>query len=79
MKARPSASWIAPVYALVERDLVWDGYIDPNNRGKPLPQKGIDEIEREMNDFHAKCMNSPPKTSSLKYCAQASLKYPTVA
>ena len=55
------------------------GYINLITRGKPLPQEGIAKIKREVNDFHSERMNSPPQTSSLKYWAQASLKYPILA
>ena len=34
--------WLAPVYAMVERDLVWGGYIDSSSRGKPMPKEGVD-------------------------------------
>ena len=78
-RARVSNPWLAPVHAMVERDLVWGGYIDSNSRGKPMPKEGVDKIEREVNDFHSERMNSPPKTSSLQYWAQASLRYPIVA
>ena len=78
-RARPSDPWLAPVHVLVERDLVWAGYIDLSSRGKPLPREGMAKIEREVNDFHSGRMNSPPQTSSLKYWAQASLRYPIVA
>ena len=44
-----------------------------------MPKEGVDKIEREMNDFHSERMNSPPKTCSLQYWAQASLRYPIVA
>ena len=44
-----------------------------------MPKEGVDKIEREVNDFHFEPMNSPPKTSSLQYWAQASLRYPIVA
>ena len=44
-----------------------------------MPKKRVDKIEREVNDFHSEWMNSPPKTSSLQYWAQASLRYPIVA
>ena len=78
-RARPRDPWPAPVYATVERDLVWGGYIDSTARGKPLSEEGKCKIEREVNDFHSECMNSPPQTSSLEYWAQASLRYPIVA
>ena len=76
---RPSDPWLAPVHVSVERDLVWVGYINLSSRGEPLPWKGIAKIEREVNDFHSKRMNSPPQTSSLKCWAQASLRYPIMA
>ena len=44
-----------------------------------MPKEGVDKIEREVNDFHSERMNSPPKTCSLQYWAQASLRYPIVA
>ena len=75
-RARPRNLWLAPIHALVERDLMWSGYIDPNSRGKPLPQKKIDKIQCEVSDFHSERMKPPPKTSSLKYWAQTSLRYP---
>ena len=78
-RARPRNPWLAPVHATVERDLVWGGYIDSTARGKPLSEEGKHKIEREMNNFHSKWMNSPPQTSSLEYWAQASLRYPIVA
>ena len=40
-RARPSDPWLAPVHVLVERDLVWGGYIDLSTIGKPLPREGI--------------------------------------
>ena len=78
-RARPRDPWLAPVHVSVERDLVWGGYIDSTARGKPLSEEGKRKIEREVNDFHSERMNSPPQTSSLKYWAQASLRYPIVA
>ena len=66
-RARVSYPWLAPVYAMVEPDLVWGRYIDSCNRGKPMPKERVDKIEREVNDFHSKRMNSPPKMSSLQY------------
>ena len=78
-RARVSDPWLAPVHATVERDLVWGGYIDSSTRGKAMPKEGVDKIEREVNDFHSERMNSPPKTCSLQYWAQASLRYPIVA
>ena len=78
-RARVSDPWLAPVHATVERDLVWGGYIDSSSRGKPMPKERVDKIEREVNDFHSERMNSPPKTCSLQYWAQASLRYPIVA
>ena len=74
-RERPSNLWLAPVHALVDRNLVWSGYIDSTSRGKPMPKEGIDKIEREVNDFHCERMSSPPQTSSLQCWAQASLKY----
>ena len=59
--------------------LVGGGYIDSISRGKPMAKEGVDKIEREVNDFHSERMNSPPKTCSLQYWAQASLRYPIVA
>ena len=44
-----------------------------------MPKEGADKIEREVNDFHSERMNSPLKTCSLQYWAQASLRYPIVA
>ena len=44
-----------------------------------MPKEGVGKIEREVNDFHSERMNSPPKTCSLHYWAQASLRYPIVA
>ena len=44
-----------------------------------MPKEEADKIEREANDFHFEQMNSSPKTSSLQYWAQASLRYPIVA
>ena len=76
---RPSDPWLAPIHALVERDLVWGGYIDISSRGKPLLQDGFDKIEREVSYFHSERMYTPPKTSSPKYWAQASLRYSIVA
>ena len=78
-RARVSDPWLPPVHATVERDLVGGGYIDSSSRGKAMPKEGVDKIEREVNDFHSKRMNSPPKTCSLQYWAQASLRYPIVA
>ena len=78
-RACVSDPWLAPIHAMVERDLVWGGYIDSSRRGKPMPKEGVDKIEREVNDFHFERMNSPPKTSSLQYLAQASLRYPIMA
>ena len=79
-KARPRDSWLAPVHATVERDLVWGGYIDSRARGKPLSTEGKRrKIECEVNDFHSERRNSPPQTSFLEYWAQASLRYPIVA
>ena len=43
-----------------------------------MPKEGVDKIEREVNDFHSERMNSPPKTCSLQYWAQTSLRYPIV-
>ena len=77
-RARVSDPWLAPVHATVERDLVCGGYIDSSSRGKPMPKEGVDKIEREVNDFHSECMNSPPKTCFLQYWAQVSLGYPIV-
>ena len=68
-RARISDSWLAPTNLLMECELVWGGYIDLNIKGKPLPQVGLNKIEREVSDFHSHWMNSPPKTSSLKYWA----------
>ena len=78
-KARPRDPWLAPVHVSMEHDLVWGGYIDSTARGKPLSEEGKCNIEREVNDFHSERMNSPPQKSSLKYWAQASLRYPIVA
>ena len=78
-RARVSDPWLTPVHATVERDLVWDAYIDSSSRGKQMPKEAVDKIEREVNDFHSKRMNSPPQMSSLQYWAQASLRYPIVA
>ena len=78
-RTQPSDPWLAPVNHLVERDFVWGGYIERDGRGKPLPQVGIDMIEHQVSDFHSERMNSPPKTSSLTYWAQASLRFPLVA
>ena len=36
-RAHPSDLWLAPIHHLVEHDLVWGKYIDPNTRGKPIP------------------------------------------
>ena len=58
-RARPSDPSLAPINPLVELDLVWGVYIDSNIKGKPLPQVGIDKIEREESDFHSERMNSP--------------------
>ena len=77
-RARPHDPWLAPIHVSVERDLVWVGYIDSTARGKPLCEEGKCKIEREVNDFHFERMNSPPQTSSLKYWAQASLRYDIV-
>ena len=74
-RARVSDPWLALVHATVERDLVWGGYIDSSSRGKAMPKEGVDKIEREVNDFHSERMNSPPKTCSLQYWAQASLRF----
>ena len=75
-RARPRNPWLALVHATVE----WGGYIDFSNRGKPMPMEGVDKIERKVNDFHSERMNSPPpKTSSLQYWAQKSLRYTIVA
>ena len=60
-RARPSDPWLALVHALAECDLVWGRYIDPISRVKPLPQEGIQKIEREVNEFHSERMNSLPK------------------
>ena len=35
-RAHPSDLWLAPIHHLVEHDLVWGKYIDPNTRGKPM-------------------------------------------
>ena len=78
-RARISDPWLAPVHATVEYNLVWGKYIDSSSRGKPMPKEGVDKIEREVNDFHSERMNSPPKTCSLQYWAQASLRYPIMA
>ena len=78
-RACVSDPWLAPVHVTVERDLVWGGYIDSSSRGKPMPKEGVDKIECEVNDFHSERMNFPPKTCSLQYWAQASLRYPIVA
>ena len=78
-RARVSDPWLASVHAIVERDLVWGGYIDSNSRGKPMPKEGVDKIEREVNDFHSERMNPHPQTFSLQYWAQASLRHPIVA
>ena len=78
-RARPHDPWLAPIHATVERGLVWGGYIDSTARGKPLSAEEKSKIECEVNDFHSERMNSPPQTSSLKYWAQASLRYPIVA
>ena len=43
-----------------------------------MPKEGVDKIERAVNDFHSERMNSPLKTCSLQYWAQASLRYPIV-
>ena len=43
-----------------------------------MPKEGVHKIEREVNDFHSERMNSPPKTCSLQYWPQASLRYPIV-
>ena len=75
-RARPRDPWLAPVHATVERDLVWGGYIDCTARGQPLSEEGKHKIEREVNDFHFERMSSPSQTPSLKYWAQASLRYP---
>ena len=75
-RARVGDLWLALVHATVECDLVWGGYIDSSTRSKPMPKEGVDKIECEVNDFHSERMNSPPKTSSLQYWAQASLRYP---
>ena len=78
--ARRSDPWLAPVDPTeVERDFVWGGYIQRAGRNEPLPQAGVEMIERQVSDFHSERMNSPPKTSSLKYWAQASLRFPLVA
>ena len=45
---------LAPIHVLVERDLVWGGYIDLSTIGKPLPREGIAKIECVVNDFHSK-------------------------
>ena len=77
-----SDPWLAPIDHVVQeegRDFVWGGYIDPRAREQPLPQAGIDLIERQVGDFHSERLNSPPKMNSLKYWAQASLRYPIVA
>ena len=55
------------------------GYIDSSSRGKAMPKEGVDKIEREVNDVHSEQMNSPPKTCSLQYWAQAFLRYPIMA
>ena len=60
-RAHPSDPWLALVHALVEHDLVWGGYIDSTNRGKPMPKELIDKIECEVNDFHSKGMNPAPQ------------------
>ena len=73
-RARPSDHWLVPINPLVEHDLVWGGYIAPSIRGKLYPEVGIDEIERGVSYFHFEWMNSPPKTFSFNYRAQASLK-----
>ena len=39
-----------------------------------MSKNGIEKIEFGVSDFHCEQMNSPPKTSSLIYWAQASLK-----
>ena len=78
-RARPRDPWLAPIHAIVERDLVWGGYIDSTGRGKPLLEEGKCRIECEVNDFHSERMNSPPQLCSLEYWAQASLRYPIVA
>ena len=78
-RACPSDPWPAPVHVSVERDLVLGGYIDLSSRAKILPQEGIAKIECEVNGFHSEWMNSPPRTSSLEYWAQDSLRYPIVA
>ena len=44
-----------------------------------MPQEGLYKIERKVNDFHSKQMNSPPQKFSPKYWAYASLKYSIVA
>ena len=53
--------------------------IDSIARGKPLSEGGKRKIKCEVNDFHSERMNSPPQTSSLRYWAQASLRYPIMA
>ena len=63
-RARPSDPWLAPIHASVERDLVWGGYLDSTSRGQPMCKEGIDKIEREVNDFHSKRINSPPNVLS---------------
>ena len=63
----PRDPWLAPVHVSVEHDLVWGWYIDLSIRRKPLPQEGIANIEREVNDLHSEWMNSPPQTSSPEY------------
>ena len=78
-RARPHDPWLAPFHVLVERDLVWGGYINSTAKGKPLSKEGKRKIEREVNDFHSKWMNSHPQTSSFEYWAQVSLRYPIVA
>ena len=50
-RARPSDPWLAPVHASVEHNLVWGGYINSISKGKAIPKKGIDKMEREVNDF----------------------------
>ena len=44
-----------------------------------MSKEGLDKIDREVNDFHSERMESPPKTSSLQYWAQASIRDPVVA
>ena len=69
---------LVPISPLVERDLVWGGYIDPNTSNSPLTKARIEKIECEMNEFNCEWMN-PSQMGSLKYWAQASLRYPLMA